>query len=127
MFTHFDTYHIAQLCEKAGFLQRALELYTDLFDIKRTVIHCHLLNSEWLINYFGSLSVENALECLKAMLQTNLRQNLQVCVQIATKYYEYLTPQALIEIFESFKCFEGLFYFLSTIVNISEVILIFFI
>lgn len=121
MFTHFDAYHIAQLCEKAGFLQRALELYTDLFDIKRTVIHCHLLNPEWLINYFGSLSVENALECLKAMLQNNLRQNLQVCVQIATKYYEYLTPQALIDIFESFKCFEGLFYFLSTIVNISEV------
>ena len=42
------------------------------------------------------------------MLQANIRQNLQVCVQIATKYHEQLTTQALIEIFESFKSFEGL-------------------
>jgi len=65
------------------------------------------LNPEWLVNYFGSLSVEDSLECIKAMLQANIRQNLQVCVQIATKYHEQLTTQALIEIFESFKSFEG--------------------
>lgn len=59
------------------------------------------------MNYFGSLSVEDSLECIKAMLQANIRQNLQVCVQIATKYHEQLTTQALIEIFESFKSFEG--------------------
>jgi len=60
------------------------------------------------VNYFGSLSVEDSLECIKAMLQANIRQNLQVCVQIATKYHEQLTTQSLIEIFESFKSFEGL-------------------
>ena len=62
---------------------------------------------QWLVTYFGSLSVEDSLECLKAMLQANIRQNLQVCVQIATKYHEQLTTNALIEIFESFKSFEG--------------------
>ena len=87
---------------------QALEHYTDLYDIKRAVVHTHLLNPEWLVNYFGSLSVEDSLECIKAMLQANIRQNLQVCVQIATKYHEQLTTQALIEIFESFKSFEGL-------------------
>lgn len=46
MFTHYDRAHIAQLCEKAGLLQRALEHYTDLFDIKRAVVHTHLLNPE---------------------------------------------------------------------------------
>lgn len=46
MFTHYDQAHIAQLCEKAGLLQRALEHYTDLYDIKRTVVHTHLLNPE---------------------------------------------------------------------------------
>lgn len=46
MFTHYDRAHIAQLCEKAGLLQRALEHYTDLFDIKRTLVHTHLLNPE---------------------------------------------------------------------------------
>jgi hypothetical protein len=44
MFTHYDRPHIAQLCEKAGLLQRALEHYTDLYDIKRAVVHTHLLS-----------------------------------------------------------------------------------
>jgi clathrin heavy chain len=80
MFTHYDKAHIAQLCEKAGLLQRALEHYTDLYDIKRAVVHTHLLASDWLVNYFGSLSVQDSLECLRAMLQANIRQNLQVFI-----------------------------------------------
>ena len=52
MFTHYDRAHVAQLCEKAGLLQRALEHYTDLYDIKRAVVHTHLLNPEvtWISN-----------------------------------------------------------------------------
>ena len=41
------------------------------------------------------------------MLQANIRQNLQVVVQIATKYHEQLGTQKLIELFESFKSYEG--------------------
>lgn len=146
MFTHYDRAHVAQLCEKAGLLQRALEHYTDLYDIKRAVVHTHLLNPEvqrnsknrkyehyqqqilitchcfvfvvvllivlclslqWLVNFFGSLSVEDSLECLRAMLSANIRQNLQICVQVASKYHEQLTTQSLTELFESFKSFEG--------------------
>jgi len=120
MFTHYDKSHIAQMCEKAGLLQRALEHYTDLYDIKRAVVHTHLLNSDWLVTYFGSLSVEDSLECLKAMLTANIRQNLNICVQIATKYHEQLTTKSLIDLFESFKSYEGLFYFLGSIVNFSQ-------
>ncbi|KAH8342243.1 clathrin heavy chain [Drosophila kikkawai] len=120
MFTHYDRAHIAQLCEKAGLLQRALEHYTDLYDIKRAVVHTHMLNAEWLVSFFGTLSVEDSLECLKAMLTANLRQNLQICVQIATKYHEQLTTKALIDLFEGFKSYDGLFYFLSSIVNFSQ-------
>jgi clathrin heavy chain len=120
MFTHYDRAHIASLCEKAGLLQRALEHYTDIYDIKRAVVHTHLLAPDWLVNYFGSLSVQDSLECIKVMLQTNIRQNLQVCVQIATKYHEQLTTQALIDIFESYKSYEGFFYFLGSIVNFSQ-------
>lgn len=120
MFTHYDRAHIAQLCEKAGLLQRALEHYTDLYDIKRAIVHTHLLNSEWLVNYFGSLSVEDSIECLKAMLSHNIRQNLQISVQVATKYHEQLTTASLIDLFESFKSYEGLFYFLGSIVNFSQ-------
>ena len=59
------------------------------------------------------------MECLKAMLTNNIRQNLQICVQVATKYHEQLTTNALIELFESFKSFEGdsLFLVLIKIIN----------
>nr|XP_039318335.1 clathrin heavy chain 2 isoform X7 [Saimiri boliviensis boliviensis] len=120
MFTHYDRAHIAQLCEKAGLLQQALEHYTELSDIKRAVVHTHLLNHEWLVNFFGSLSVEDSVECLRAMLSANIRQNLQLCVQVASKYHEQLGTQALVELFESFKSYEGLFYFLGSIVNFSQ-------
>ncbi|KAM5263324.1 clathrin heavy chain 2 [Ctenodactylus gundi] len=120
MFTHYDRVHIAQLCEKAGLLQRALEHYTDIYDIKKAVVHTHLLNPEWLVNFFGSLSVEDSVECLHAILSANIRQNLQLCVQIASKYHEQLGTQSLVELFESFKSYEGLFYFLGSIVNFSQ-------
>ncbi len=40
---------------------------------------CYLF-SDWLVNFFGTLSVEDSMECLKGMLQANIRQNLQVPV-----------------------------------------------
>ncbi len=120
IFSHYDRAHIASLCEQAGLFQRALEHYTDLFDIKRAIIHTHLLNPDWLIGYFGSLVVEDSLECLREMLKANIRQNLQICVQVASKYHEQLTTASLIDLFESFKSYEGLFYFLGSIVNFSQ-------
>ncbi len=45
--------------------------------------------------------------CLKEMLRVNIRQNLQVIIQIATKYSDILGPVKLIEMFESYKTFEG--------------------
>lgn len=59
------------------------------------------------MNFFGSLSVGDSVECLRAMLAANLRQNLQLSVQIATKYHEQLGTQTLVELFESFKSYEG--------------------
>ena len=72
------------------------------------------------MNYFGSLSVDDSLECLKAMLTQNIRQNLQVVVQIASKYHEQLGTDKLIDMFESYKSYEGLFYFLGSIVNFNQ-------
>nr|CAG8563230.1 8822_t:CDS:10 [Entrophospora candida] len=119
MFTHYDKPTIAQLCEKSGLLQKALEHYDDINDIKRIIIHAHTLPSDFVVSYFGNLSVENSLECLKEMLKANIRQNLQVVIQIATKYSEQLQPLNLIQLFESFKTHEGLYYYLGSIVNLS--------
>ncbi|ORZ32352.1 clathrin D6 coat with Auxilin J-domain [Catenaria anguillulae PL171] len=119
MFSHYDKAHIAGLCEKAGLFQRALEHYTDIYDIKRTIVHTHLLNAEWVVGFFGKLSVEQSLECLKEMLTHNMRQNLQIVVQIAIKYSEQLGPNNLIAIFEQFKTNEGLYYYLGAVVAFS--------
>ncbi|MEE6504316.1 hypothetical protein FKM82_005142 [Ascaphus truei] len=82
--------------------------------------NCTSLYPQWLVNFFGSLSVEDSVECLRAMLSANIRQNLQLCVQVASKYHEQLGTQNLVELFESFKSYEGLFYFLGSIVNFSQ-------
>ncbi|EXX79617.1 Chc1p [Rhizophagus irregularis DAOM 197198w] len=97
---------------------QALEHYTEINDIKRVIIHTGAMNAEFVVNYFGTLSVDQSLECLKEMLKNN-RQTLQVVVQIATKYSEQLQPINLINLFESFKTYEGLYYYLGSIVNLS--------
>ncbi|KAK0446711.1 hypothetical protein EV421DRAFT_1790875 [Armillaria borealis] len=119
MFTHYDRPRIANLCEKAGLLQRALEHYEDLADIKRAIVHTTAVQPDWLINYFSRLTTEQSMACLQEMLRVNIRQNLQVVIQIATKYSDILGPVKLIEMFEGFKTFEGLYYYLGSIVNLS--------
>ena len=53
------------------------------------------------------------------MLKVNIRQNLQTVVQAATKYSDLIGPIRLIELFDSFKSSEGLYYYLGSIVNLS--------
>ncbi|OKL64056.1 putative clathrin heavy chain [Talaromyces atroroseus] len=120
MFTHYDKARISQLCENAGLIQRALENTDDPAAIKRNLVRTDKLNPEWLIKYFGHLSQEQALECLDEMLQSNIRQNLQAVVQIATKFSDLLGSNRLIELFEKYRTAEGLYYYLGSIVNLSE-------
>eukprot|EP00742_Colponemidia_sp_Colp-10_P000714 GILJ01000776.1.p1 GENE.GILJ01000776.1~~GILJ01000776.1.p1 ORF type:complete len:1719 (+),score=373.80 GILJ01000776.1:96-5252(+) len=119
MFTHYDRIRIGALCEKAGLYQRALEHYTDISDIKRVMLNTHAIQPEFLVNFFGRLPPEQAMECLYEMLKSN-RNNLQIVVQTAMKYQEYLTPPALIKMFETFNSYEGLFFFLGAILNFSQ-------
>lgn len=123
MFSHFDKARIATLCEQAGLAQKALELYEDPAAIKRVIVGIAGLpnfNLDWLTGFFGRLSVEQSLDCLDAMIKHNIRQNLQAVVQIATKYSDLLGPVRLIDLFEKYKTAEGLFYYLGSIVNLSE-------
>lgn len=46
MFTHYDRPRIANLCERAGLLQRALEHYEDINDIKRAIVHASTLQPD---------------------------------------------------------------------------------
>ncbi|KAK7748408.1 Clathrin heavy chain [Diatrype stigma] len=123
MFTQFDKQRIATLCEQAGLYQKALELYEDPEAVKRVIVGIPgtpNYNPEWLINFFGQLSVDQSFDCLDAMMKVNIRQNLQTVVQVATKYSDLLGPVRLIDLFEKYKTSEGLFYYLGSIVNLSQ-------
>lgn len=120
MFSHYDKPTIATLCEKAGLYQRALELYDNIKDIKRVIVHANALPTDWLVSYFGNLKVDQSIVCLREMLSNNLAQNLQVSIQIATKYSELIGPITLIKVFEDFNSVEGLYYYLSSIVNVTQ-------
>eukprot|EP00027_Filamoeba_sp_ATCC50430_P011479 CAMPEP_0168551566 /NCGR_PEP_ID=MMETSP0413-20121227/6241_1 /TAXON_ID=136452 /ORGANISM="Filamoeba nolandi, Strain NC-AS-23-1" /LENGTH=1709 /DNA_ID=CAMNT_0008582101 /DNA_START=58 /DNA_END=5187 /DNA_ORIENTATION=- len=120
MFTHYDRPRIAALCEKAGLFQRALEHYTDINDIKRCMTNTHAINPEFLVQYFARLSVDDSVQILQHLLRVNIRQNLQIVVKIAQTYSEQLTPAKVIDLFETFKSNEGLFFYLGAMVNTSE-------
>jgi clathrin heavy chain len=53
------------------------------------------------------------------LLRSNRTQNLQLVVQIAQKTVDRLTIPAVIEIFESFKAYDGTFAFLAPFVNFN--------
>ncbi|KAK6460812.1 hypothetical protein DFJ63DRAFT_320950 [Scheffersomyces coipomensis] len=120
MFSHYDKPTIGKLCEKSGLFQRALEHYDDLKDIKRVIVHTNVLPNDWLVAYFGQLNVQQSVACIKELLSNNVQQNLQVIIQVATKYSDLIGPLALIKIFEDYKCVEGEYYYLSSIVNLTQ-------
>ncbi|CAI6341479.1 unnamed protein product [Periconia digitata] len=120
MFSHYDKPRIASLCENAGLLTRALEHTDDTSAIKRMIVQTDKLPEEWMINYFGQLTVELSLDCLDHMLTTNIRQNLQAVIRIAQKYSDLLGATRIIDLLEKHRTAEGLFFFLGSIVNVSE-------
>nr|KAK5443958.1 Clathrin heavy chain [Exophiala xenobiotica] len=120
MFSYYDKTRISRLCEQAGLLQRALENTDDPTSIKRIIVQTDKLNPEWLQQYFGRMGVDQSLECMDEMLKTNIRQNLASVVQIATKFSDLLGPSRLVALFEKHRTAEGLYYYLGSIVNLSE-------
>lgn len=119
-FTHYNKDKIAMLCERAQLYQRALEHYTDIADIKRVLTNSYQIKPEFLLEYFGRMTPENCLELLRDLLKFNLRQNIRLVVEIAKKWSDYLTPAALIEMFEEFKAYDGLYFYLGSFVNTTE-------
>lgn len=120
MFSHYDKPNIGKLCEKSGLFQRALEHYDDIKDIKRVIVHTNVLPNDWLVSYFGQLNVQQSMACLDELLSKNIQQNLQVVIQVATKYSDLLGPLNLIKLFETYKSNEGKYYYLSSIVNLTQ-------
>ncbi|KAJ6670981.1 CLATHRIN HEAVY CHAIN RELATED [Salix viminalis] len=89
-------------------------------DIKRVIVNTHAIEPQALVEFFGTLSREWALECMKDLLLVNLRGNLQIIVQTAKEYCEQLGVDACIKLFEQFKSYEGLYFFLGSYLSSSE-------
>ncbi|KAL6297965.1 armadillo-type protein [Sparassis latifolia] len=117
MFTHYDHPRIANFCEKAVC---RLSSTTRTWGTSSVIVHANVFQIDWLVSYFSRLTTEQSLACMGEILRINIRQNLQVVVQITTKYSDILGPVKLIELFEKFKSFEDLYYYLGSIVNLSQ-------
>ena len=120
MFSHYDRPRVAQLCENAGLLTRALEHYEDPASIKRCIVQSDKIPEDFLLNFFGRLTVDLALECLDEMLKVNIRQNLQAVINISKKYSDLFGPTRIIDLLEKYRTAEGLYFYLGGIVNITE-------
>eukprot|EP00824_Muranothrix_gubernata_P013157 TRINITY_DN2754_c0_g1_i2.p1 TRINITY_DN2754_c0_g1~~TRINITY_DN2754_c0_g1_i2.p1 ORF type:complete len:1581 (-),score=427.08 TRINITY_DN2754_c0_g1_i2:505-4755(-) len=119
MFTHYDKVKIAQLCEQQQLFARALENYTDINDIRRVILNTHVLKKEEIVEFLGSLDPQQALACLYDLLKSN-RQNLQIVIDSAVAYNETIPTMDLIKLFETFGAFNGIFFFVSNILNTCE-------
>ncbi|KAI4848661.1 clathrin heavy chain, partial [Aureobasidium sp. EXF-8845] len=108
------------LCEQAGLYTRALEHYEDPAAIKRVIVQSDKIPEEFLVNFFGKLTLELSMECMDEMLKVNIRQNLAAVINISKKYSDLFGPHRIIALLEKYRTAEGLYYYLGGIVNLSE-------
>lgn len=120
MFSHYDRSTVAKLAERAGLYARALEHYDDIKDIKRCVVKTDTIPADWLVQYFAKLNTTQLVACLKELLAQQTASALQVAIQVATKYHELIGSTQLIKLFEDVNSFEGLYYYLLLIVNLTQ-------
>ncbi|CCH60283.1 hypothetical protein TBLA_0C04870 [Henningerozyma blattae CBS 6284] len=120
IFSHYDKPRIAELSEKAGLFQRALENYIDIKDIKRCIVSTKVIPVDWLVEYFGKLNIDQSIACLRTLMDNNMQSNIQIVVQVATKYSDLLGSATLIKMFEEYGATEGLYYYLASLVNLTE-------
>jgi len=118
VWNQYNRQKIALLCDQKGLTQKALENYSDIKDIRRSVLNTSNLNPEWLVQFLPKLQADWCLICLMDMVRHN-RQNLQIAVQVCRDNYQRLQVENCIKIFESVSAFDGLYYFLGAILEQS--------
>lgn len=119
----FDAFKVAMLCERAGLFQHALELYNDISDVKRVITNTHVINPEFILNFFSTIHPDHQLEVLKELIITNPRANIRLCVSVAAKYTDTMGgPLKVIPVFEAVpKVPDSLYYYLGAIIALSDV------
>lgn len=118
LFSHYDKQKIAARCEKMGLLQLALDNYTDINDIKRVILQTHMINPNYIVDFLGRLTPENILICLHELLRNNPMQNLNLVSDAAVKYSTRIPVNELVKLFETYGSAQGLYIFISRIINV---------
>jgi len=113
-FSHYDRDRIGKLCEVAGLYARAVEHFNSTQDIKRVILNTHAIPKDQIIACFTRLEPTDALASLYDLMKSN-RQNVQIVAEIAIAQHEKIPPLKVIEMFEGFGAFDGLYYFLGHI------------
>lgn len=118
----FDRFKVATLCERIGFFQHALDNYNDLSDVKRVITNTHVINPEFILNYFGTIRPEDQLEVLEELIKSNPRGNIRLCVTVAARYTDSMGGALkVIPVFEKVPNVpDSLFYYLAAIVPASD-------
>lgn len=119
----FDSFSVALMCERAGLFQHALEHFSDLSDVKRVITNTHVINPDFILNYFSTIHPDDQLDVLRELLVSNPRSNIRLCVNVASKYTDSMGGALkVIPVFESVpKVPDALFYYLGSIVAFSDV------
>ncbi|KAL7720985.1 Clathrin heavy chain [Entamoeba marina] len=120
MLKHYDAARIGRLCEQAGLFKRALQIFEQFDDIRRILSHASAIPPELIIDSFRKLAPEEALIVIQDLLRTNPRGNLQIIIKILLEFHTGIGDEKVVELLQKFDCWEGLFYFLSQIVNSTE-------
>ncbi|ELP92102.1 clathrin heavy chain, putative [Entamoeba invadens IP1] len=120
MLKHFDKQRIGKLCEQAGLFKRALQIFDQFDDIRRVLSHAAAIPPELIIEAFRKLAPEEAILVLQDLLRTNPRGNLQIIIKILLEFHQGIGDDKVIDLLQKFDCWEGLYYFLSQIVNNTE-------
>ena len=98
----------------------SLQHYTDLPDIRRVIVNTHALDPQALVEFFGTLSAEWALECLRELLKADPKANLPLAVQIAKEYTEQIGASKIVDLFEAAESPAGLYLYLGSYVAFSQ-------
>jgi len=120
MLKHYDSAKIGRLCEQAGLFKRALQIFEQFDDIRRVLAHATAIPPELIVDAFRKLEPEQALMVIQDWLRTNPRGNMQIMIKILLEFHNGLGDDQIIDLLQKFDCWEGMYYFLSQIVSITD-------
>lgn len=107
------------MCEQVGLYGRALQNYTSMTDIKRVMLNTHAIPEDQILQFFGRLSEDDALQCMYDMLKSS-RQNVNIVARIAAQYADKIDTAKTIEVLETFGTNEGMLFYLANVIPKTE-------